>query len=80
MLINCSCVKIKIFIDALVSNLEFNTLCDDSIKGKGAPNGIPANIYDLSLWQGFNSDRYNNSLKTPRNLHLTLIDFSFLKE
>ena len=53
MLINCSCVKIKIFIDALVSNLEFNTLCDHSIKGKGAPNGILANIYDLSLWQGF---------------------------
>ena len=66
MLINFSCIKIKIFIDALVSNLEFNTFCDHSIKGKGAPNGILANIYDLTVWQGFNSDRYNNLFKNSK--------------
>lgn len=58
-------------IAGLVSNPEFLTLCDHWRNGRQeVPDGVLADIYDGSVWKDFNSNKYNNYLKTPGNLLL----------
>ena len=64
--------SLKEGIGTLVSNPEFLTLCDHWRNGRDVLNGILADVYDGTVWQDFNSDKYNNYLKLPGNLLLSL--------
>lgn len=59
-------------ISILVSNPKFLTLCDHWRNGREVSNGILADVYDGSVWEDFNSDKYNNFLQVPGNLLLSL--------
>ena len=55
--------SLKAAISTLVSNPKFLTLCDHWRNGREVSNGILADVYDASVWQDFNSDKYSNFLK-----------------
>ena len=52
--------SLKEGISVLVSNPEFLILCDHWGNSREVLNGILADVYDGTVWQDFNSDKYNN--------------------
>ena len=58
-------------ISTLVSSSDFLNLCEHW-RNRHVPENILADIYDARVWKEFSTDKYNNYLKNPGNLLLSI--------